>query len=178
MGRTVGRTVLVVDDEDSVRRALRELLGARGYDVHCAHDLRSALAALEAGPVDAAVVDQNLRGKLGDRSGLDVVDELSRAGVRVVVYTGWPDADAAFRAGHAGAAAYLTKPATTAELAAAIDGSDDAEPSPAASLQRVERDYVARVVACCGGNLTRAAEALGVPRRSLQRLVARRPRRR
>ena len=44
------------------------------------------------------------------------------------------------------------------------------------TLERVEWEHIQRVLADCGGNITRAARALGLHRRSLQRKLAARPR--
>lgn len=52
------------------------------------------------------------------------------------------------------------------------------QPSPAdavveRTLDEVEREHVARVLAATGGNKSRAAEILGVSRNALYRLIAR-----
>ena len=39
----------------------------------------------------------------------------------------------------------------------------------------LEWEHIQRVLADCGGNITHAAEALGILRRSLQRKLSRRP---
>ena len=65
------------------------------------------------------------------------------------------------------------------DLPLAISGH--AEPSPTTldhdwpRLEELERRYIARVLERCGGNKTDAANILGVDRRTLQRLFARKP---
>jgi signal transduction histidine kinase/ActR/RegA family two-component response regulator len=57
-GRSGTETVLVVDDDESVRRAIRAVLEAHGYRVLEASGVESALAELEgAGGADLALVD-------------------------------------------------------------------------------------------------------------------------
>ena len=63
------RTVLVVDDEPSVVRALSLGLPRFGYDAIGAADLAGAMTVLEFNHVDAAIVDIHLIGQ----SGLDVL---------------------------------------------------------------------------------------------------------
>jgi two-component system response regulator RegA len=43
------------------------------------------------------------------------------------------------------------------------------------SLARVEWEHIQRVLADCGGNLSRAARLLGIHRRSLQRKLSKDP---
>ena len=85
-------TVLIVDDEPSVRRALRRLLELKGISVVEAGSAAAALAvAAGTSAVDAVVSDVVMPGV----SGLDFYDELTRraphlAG-RVVFLTGAAD---------------------------------------------------------------------------------------
>ncbi len=80
--------------------------------------------------------------------------------------------------GHNGlvAASYLTKPADADRIAAAFSGT---EPPAAAddvpTLARVEWEHIQRVLTDCDGNVSRAARALGIHRRSLQRKLAKDP---
>lgn len=83
------QTVLVVDDEQSVRRVMRKILERGGFQVAEAASAPEALAHLEAGkPVDAVVSDV----LMPEVSGLAFYDELvhrvpALAG-RVVFLTG------------------------------------------------------------------------------------------
>lgn len=77
-----------------------------------------------------------------------------------------------------GAATYLTKPVDADQILAAFNG----ETTPGAglgfavpSLARVEWEHIQRVMADCGGNLSQAARALGIHRRSLQRKLSKDP---
>src|SRR5688572_12743841 len=63
------RTVLVVDDEPQIRRALAVNLTARGYTVHEAATGREALRTASANHPDAVVLDLGLP----DIDGIDVV---------------------------------------------------------------------------------------------------------
>ena len=53
-------------------------------------------------------------------------------------------------------------------------GEREAE-GDAPSLHRVEWEHIQRVLADCGGNVSRAARVLGLHRRTLQRKLATRP---
>jgi CheY-like chemotaxis protein len=64
--------VLVVDDEAMMRDLLSGLLEMEGYVVEVAEEGRSALAAIDARPPDAVLLDLNMPGV----SGWQVIDRL------------------------------------------------------------------------------------------------------
>jgi two-component system response regulator RegA len=75
-----------------------------------------------------------------------------------------------------GAASYLTKPADADRIIAAFKGTESsAETADVPTLARVEWEHIQRVMADCNGNVSRAARALGLHRRSLQRKLAKDP---
>ncbi|MEZ4309058.1 MAG: response regulator [Polyangiaceae bacterium] len=125
-----------------------------------------------------ALVDVRMPGRTGIDlcASLRAIDE----GTRIVVLTGYGTIANAVSAMRAGAADYLTKPVDAAACEKALlgiaipDPPDDEVPS----LDRVEYEYLQRVVADCGGNISEAARRLRMHRRSLQRKIGRSPPRR
>ena len=98
----------------------------------------------------------------------------------VVVPTGYGSIATAVEAVRLGAAEYLTKPADVDQIVAAFDRSGAAnlavdEPDQVPSLARVEWEHINRVLADCGGNVSKAARLLNIHRRSLQRKLSRFP---
>ena len=67
-------TILVVDDEESIRALYREELEEEGYRVLCAADGQEARALLDRETVHLVVLDIKLRGE----SGLQILQELSK----------------------------------------------------------------------------------------------------
>ena len=63
-------TVLYVDDEDAIRRAVSAWLTRRGHTVHTAGTLAEARDLLSSQPINGAFVDI----WLGDESGLELQD--------------------------------------------------------------------------------------------------------
>lgn len=170
----MGGTILVVDDQDEMRQTLRKMLSPHGYVVRLAHDRVSAVYAAGKQPIDFAIVDQNLTGVRGDRSGLDVAEDLAavHAAIRIVMLTGFPSSDAAFQAGRRrGVVGYLQKPAPANQLLALLEGRAIESARARASLEQMQREYARRVLAESDGNATRAAEVLRVTPATLRRLL-------
>jgi two-component system, OmpR family, KDP operon response regulator KdpE len=123
--------ILVVDDDDQLRRALRINLAARGYDVVTAADAATALAAAGRTPMDLAVVDLGLP----DLDGVEVVRGL-RGWTRIpIIVLSARDAQAVkVDALDAGADDYVTKPFGMDELLARIRAAlRRAAPEPGAA---------------------------------------------
>ncbi len=81
-----GKRVLVVEDEYFIARSLVDDLQAGGADVlGPAATIADALNLIAAGPLDAAVLDINLRGEMA----YSVVDALVERAIPVVLTTGY-----------------------------------------------------------------------------------------
>jgi two-component system response regulator RegA len=179
-------SVLLVDDDARLRSRMARAFEERGYEAQQAGGHDTALAIAREESTEFAVVDLRMPGK----SGLDVVRELHRIdpATKIVVLTGYGSIATALEAMRLGATHYLTKPADVDEVIASFD-RDRSEPKDAAapetgaepetpSLARVEWEHIQRVLTDCDGNITKAAERLGIHRRSLQRKLAKFPTRR
>lgn len=101
-------TVLVVDDEESIRYTFESFLSDEGYAVLTARSFDEALAILDRTVFDVLFVDILLGGK----SGIDIVRELRgrRVDSPVVMITGYPNIETAAEAVRLGAFDYLPKP--------------------------------------------------------------------
>ena len=111
--------VVVIDDDESVREALRGLFQSVGLTTEI---YRSVQAFLDAGQLDRAgciVLDIRLPG----RSGLEFQEDLGRSGAThsVVLISGHVDVQMAVRAMKAGAVDVLTKPVREQDLLEAVN---------------------------------------------------------
>ncbi|RDI35036.1 response regulator [Lentzea flaviverrucosa] len=110
-------SVLVVDDEPQIVRALRINLSARGYDVMTAYDGRSALGVAVEGKPDVVVLDLGLP----DIDGVDVIAGLRGwSTIPIIVLSARTDSSAKVEALDAGADDYVTKPFGMDELLARL----------------------------------------------------------
>jgi two-component system response regulator RegA len=166
--------LLIVEDDESLRAQLARAFRGRGYEVCHASSL-AELDALAPAAWTAAVVDL----RLPDGSGLEAVKQLrARDGaLPIVVLTGYGSIASALEAVRLGATDYLTKPVDVDQILAALGG--ETPDGPAAedppSLERVEWEHIQRVLRDCDGNVSRAARALRIHRRTLQRKLSYRP---
>jgi DNA-binding NtrC family response regulator len=113
--------ILVIEDEESLRHALRKGLARAGYDVRDAETGREGVALFGVERFDAVLADV----KLPDLSGLDVLAILTEmdATVPVVIMTGHGTMDIALEAMRRGAKDYVPKPFTLDEVVRALDKS-------------------------------------------------------
>lgn len=171
-------TLLVVDDDDAFRTALGSALGRRGFAVSLADGPNSAEALARSQVFEYALVDVRMPGG----SGIDLVRTLRTIdeGTRIVVFTGYGTIANAVAAMRAGAVDYLTKPVDAAMCERALLGRSASEGAAedVPSLDRVEWEYLQRILTDCGGNVSEAARRLRMHRRSLQRKLSKNPPRR
>jgi FixJ family two-component response regulator len=116
--------ISIVDDDRSVRRALRRLVQAAGYSVETFASGLEFLDSRPSGRIACLVLDVHLDGM----SGFDVHARLVAAGavIPTIFITAHDDAPTRERVRHASAAAYLPKPfdkrALLDAIASAVDG--------------------------------------------------------
>src|SRR6266516_144655 len=106
--------ILVVDDEPSILKLLKEALTQWGYHVACVGTGAEALEAIRTERFDAAITDI----RMPEMSGLDLLREIKRhdESIEVVVMTGYPTIASAVEALKEGAYDYLSKPLILDEL--------------------------------------------------------------
>jgi FixJ family two-component response regulator len=113
-----GLTIGVVDDDDSVRSALKQLLRATGFDARGFESAEEFLGVPDAPDVDCLIIDVNLPGI----SGVALVRALAAAGRRIptVLISARSDDGTLGLLRGAGTMPFLRKPFSDEELLAAI----------------------------------------------------------
>ncbi len=113
-------TLLVVDDEESVREFIREVLRREGYGVLLASDGRAALALWEKNQdrIDAAIVDIMMPGMGGN----DLLQQLKslRPQMRVLLTSGYSEAEVRRLSAKYSDMKFIQKPYTAQALAQAV----------------------------------------------------------
>ncbi|MGQ9858756.1 MAG: sigma-54-dependent transcriptional regulator [Thermodesulfobacteriota bacterium] len=107
-------SILVVDDDPSIRSSLGKALRKRGYNVLEASSAEEALRTVRSSAVDVAILDVHLPGI----SGLEAISGLKGmdGSIVVIVITGQDSTDTALQALKAGAYDYFPKPFNFSEI--------------------------------------------------------------
>lgn len=82
----MGKKVLIVDDEELVRKYVRRALASRGWEVTEASNGADALALVPGGDFDAVICDL----KMPDMRGEEVIQKVrqARPGMKIIAITG------------------------------------------------------------------------------------------
>lgn len=114
----IGKNVLIVDDEPSLRMLIRAVLEGDGWNVHEAQSGEQALEMLSGLTLNAALIDIRMEGM----DGMTLLGELNTVmpGLPVIMLTAYGNVNSAVIAMKHGAFDYLTKPADNEELKAVM----------------------------------------------------------
>ena len=113
----VARSVLIIEDDDRIRRVVSITLRREGLEVTEAGSGEEGLARLAERPYDIVLLDLVLPG----RSGLEVCREIRRVSTTpVIMVTARADSSDVIAGLEAGADDYVTKPFVAEELSARI----------------------------------------------------------
>ncbi|HMK84184.1 MAG TPA: response regulator [Candidatus Bathyarchaeia archaeon] len=106
--------ILVIDDEESIRRTISMTLEHAGYVVDTAENGNQAITRTEANFYNLALIDI----RLPDMEGTELLSSLRETTPRMVkiILTGYPTLENAIKATNNGVDAYLTKPVNADEL--------------------------------------------------------------
>ena len=112
------RKILLVDDEASVRRFLRDVFASEGFTVYEATNGDEAIERLKTNPVDVTVMDLRMPG----RDGIDNLKAVMKLepNKKVIIMSGYATVKTAVEAMKQGAFDYVVKPFENDELVAIV----------------------------------------------------------
>ncbi len=187
--------LLIIDDNSAVRATLKLLLSDEFEKVDAIENPAMIAALSSPGSYDAVLLDMNFdNGRLDCSDGLFWLERLKGLPnpPAIVVITAFGDVEIAVKAMKLGAEDFITKPwdndQLIEKLRKAIDKNrqvrQDKEAARRAfqlesaeseslhlTLDEVKMRYIRRVIDNCGGNLSAAAQQLGVNRQTLYNLL-------
>ena len=165
-------TIVVVDDNPTILTALKICLTAEFERIVTLTSPDTLVSTLSNGEqVDVVLLDMNF--SLGVNSGQDGLFWLRtlkklHPDTPVVLMTAYADVQLAVKGLKNGAADFVTKPWDNDELVRTL--RDAVEKSrEVVTLDKLEQQHVHRVVEQCHGNMSKAAELLGITRQTLYR---------
>jgi len=110
--------ILVIDDDESIRKTIATILDEKGYAVDTAENGKDAVAKAKAKFYNLALIDI----RLPDIEGTKLLSELEAVAPKMVkiIVTGYPALQNAVEAANKGADAYLIKPVNIDNLLTTI----------------------------------------------------------
>jgi putative nucleotidyltransferase with HDIG domain len=107
-------TILIVDDEESIRGVVGAYFRRRGYRVLTAGDGAAALDILQQGGIDCCFTDINMPGM----NGLELAERIhgTDSTLPVIVMTGYPSLDASIHTLRHGVVDFLIKPVNLKQM--------------------------------------------------------------
>jgi len=172
-----GQRFLLVDDDEIFASVMARSLMRRGHSAEVAADGAQAQALIRAAGFDIAVVDL----KLENESGLNLIPVLKALSpaLRILMLTGYASIATAVEAVKRGAENYLPKPAAADDVLRVMglvgDGEGPEIQERPLNPDRLKWEHIQRVLAEQDNNISATARALGMHRRTLQRILAKRP---
>lgn len=167
--------ILIVEDDPDLSRVLTRSFRLRNFEAESAADIASALLAANKTPPDYAIIDL----RLGATSGMALIKPLKaiNPATRILVLSGYASIATAVDSIKRGADHFMAKPAYIEEIMSALgidrptapDAPHTPEPNGKRSLEELEWKQIIAMLRAHDGNLSAAARALGMYRRTLQR---------
>ena len=108
------KSILIVDDDESILNTFTRILRKQGYDIDTAETGQETMEKLKDQTYDLILIDL----RLPDTNGADLLSKIhtSHPKTKKIAFTGYPSVDDATKALDHGAAAYLVKPIKPEEL--------------------------------------------------------------
>ncbi|MEC7277570.1 MAG: response regulator [Bdellovibrionota bacterium] len=165
--------VLIIEDDQDFKETLRDEFKENGFAVEFCDDTAQIQHLKDL--CTHAVVDLRLKTK----SGLDFIPVIREKfpDIKMTMLTAFGSVATSVKAIKLGADNYIMKPCTFKELMVALDcgnlEQESQEEIP--GLYKKEREYIEYVLDLYDGNISKAAESLGIRRQSLQRKLKKYP---
>ncbi|WP_448550788.1 response regulator transcription factor [Thalassotalea montiporae] len=173
--------LLLLEDDIAFAGVLARQLTRKGFEVEHIDQLDALLPTCQRWQPDAVVLDMNL----GSESSLPMITQVRAAlpNSKIILVTGYASIATTVTAIKSGADDYLPKPIELSSLLAVLGQVNDQLcldnlPNPAQTLtspERIEWEYIQRVLQENQGNVSATARQLNMHRRTLQRKLAKKP---
>lgn len=163
------KTLLVIDDNPAILTAVKIAMTSIFERVITLSAPDGVMTLLNQEPVDVILLDMNFT--LGVNSGQDGLLWLRsihklHPGIPVVLITAYADVQLAVRGLKSGASDFVTKPWDNDTLIRVLKDAVDRN-REIAPLHQIESEHVHKAVEKCNGNISMAADLLGITRQTL-----------
>ncbi len=168
--------ILIVDDDQAIRLSIGLMLRQAGFDYEAVSTETDAMTAVRRGDVELVILDMNLTLSTTGQQGIEILRKIKilAPDVPIILLSAWATVPLAVEGMKFGAADFVTKPWANRDfmakirkaLEAAGKAADDAKVE---SLDDTERHAIEKALRQADGNLSTAAQSLGITRQSLYR---------
>lgn len=171
--------ILVVDDDNAVRMSIGLALKRAGIDSEAVGNEADALVAVRRDETELVILDMNLTLTTTGRQGLEILQKINilRPGLPVILITAWGTIPLTVEAMNLGAVDFVTKPWSNLDLVAKVKKAlaqrraSQAVEAHVDTLEDLERRAIVEALRRCDGNLSTAAQQLGITRQALYRRI-------
>lgn len=171
------KKLLLLDDDVVFCDVLSRSLKRHDYEVTITNTIADAMEKAQQIEFQFAVIDL----RIGQESGLEAVQKIidKLPDIKIIVLTGYASIATAVEAIKLGAVHYLTKPAEVTDIIEGFgkkegDSEQQLTDTPM-SVKRLEWEHLQKVLKEHDGNISAAARALDMHRRTLQRKLQKKP---
>lgn len=168
--------ILIVDDDQAIRLSIGLMLRQAGYVYEAVSTETDAVAAVRRGDIELVILDMNLTLSTTGQQGIEMLRKLKvlAPAMPVILLSAWATVPLAVEGMKYGASDFVTKPWANrdfmAKIRKALDKAGKAgEADKVESLDDTERHAIEKALRQADGNLSTAAQLLGITRQSLYR---------
>ncbi|MDE5556027.1 MAG: response regulator [Muribaculaceae bacterium] len=168
--------ILIVDDDQTIRLSIGLMLRQAGFEYEAVATEADAVAAMRRGNVDLAILDMNLTLSTTGQQGIEILRKfrILAPTTPIILISAWATVPLAVEGMKYGAVDFVTKPWANrdfmAKIRKALAAAEKAKDSEKVdSLDNTERQAIEKALRQSDGNLTSAAQLLGITRQSLYR---------
>lgn len=164
-------TILVIDDNPAILTAVKICLNGVFERILTLNKPDTVLTVLQQEHIDVILLDMNF--SLGVNSGQEGMLWLTtihrkHPDIPIVLVTAYADVQLAVRGLKNGAVDFVTKPWDNDDLIRVLKDAID-KGKEVVPLDQLEKEHIRKVVDKCNGNMSKAAELLGITRQTLYR---------
>lgn len=168
--------ILIIDDDRAIRLSIGLMLTKAGFDSVQVSTEEEALEAVRRPDLQLVILDMNLTLSTTGRQGIELLRKIRILApeVPVIMLSAWATVPLAVEGMGFGAVDFVSKPWSNRDFVAKIkkaleDAERKAEENKVDTLDNIEKQTIQRALRQADGNLSTAAQLLGITRQSLYR---------
>lgn len=171
--------ILIVDDDNAVRTSISLALTRKGFDCKAVSTEAEMLDAVRGEKIRLVILDMNLTLSTTGEQGIELLRKIKVLSpeLPVILITAWGTIPLAVEGMNHGASDFITKPWSNADLTAkvrrllALSDDNRRKQHHIDTLDDIERDAIVKAIRLSDGNLSVAAQKLGITRQTLYRRI-------